>query len=286
MILSMQEQRSFTIYQDHVTKTMNHESMNSARVECNGPPEGQDVVLGRGGFSYSHSGNRLFRRLVQHNHELYHSSTEARHRKAVSFSIVSAIRRKGGRFLRKKRGKILGWETVSEKEACIKTAQALRDANVRASQSSGSERKQPPSICSNSIDDAVPCQSQGGETPNRDYPSPTLWQQPQKGEGLSEDHDEIDAETLDALVRSLAASEKDQSPESSSQPASRSSFRLSFCTGAFPLLPHNAFTMEEELFSGIADSSVGKFKRCWSSITSVSLVESIFVSDFDEDEKL
>eukprot|EP00529_Nitzschia_sp_RCC80_P020635 CAMPEP_0113460862 /NCGR_PEP_ID=MMETSP0014_2-20120614/11223_1 /TAXON_ID=2857 /ORGANISM="Nitzschia sp." /LENGTH=408 /DNA_ID=CAMNT_0000352563 /DNA_START=326 /DNA_END=1552 /DNA_ORIENTATION=- /assembly_acc=CAM_ASM_000159 len=110
----------------------------------------QDVVFGRGGFSYSHKGNRLFRRLVSHNHELYHSTNNSYHRQAVATSIVRAIHRTGGRFVKKdndsKNGDKGGgrdssscfWVSVSDKDACLKTCQALRDANIRAKRSSSS----------------------------------------------------------------------------------------------------------------------------------------------------
>lgn len=97
-----------------------------------------DVVFGRGGFSYCHAGNRLFRRLVQHNRELYQASTKLNHRSSLAFSIVSAIHSTGGRFLRKQEGTSC-WKSVNMKDACIKTSQALRDANVRTRKcSSGS----------------------------------------------------------------------------------------------------------------------------------------------------
>jgi hypothetical protein len=89
-----------------------------------------DVVFGRGGFSYCHAGNRLFRRLVQHNRELYRASMKSNHRSSLAFSIVSAIHSTGGRFLRKQDGTSY-WKCVNVKDACVKTSQALRDANVR-----------------------------------------------------------------------------------------------------------------------------------------------------------
>eukprot|EP00529_Nitzschia_sp_RCC80_P021171 CAMPEP_0113445390 /NCGR_PEP_ID=MMETSP0014_2-20120614/3161_1 /TAXON_ID=2857 /ORGANISM="Nitzschia sp." /LENGTH=414 /DNA_ID=CAMNT_0000336439 /DNA_START=187 /DNA_END=1431 /DNA_ORIENTATION=- /assembly_acc=CAM_ASM_000159 len=139
----------------------------------------QDVVFGRGGFSYSHKGNRLFRRLVSHNHELYHSTNNSYHRQAVATSIVRAIHRTGGRFVKKDSGGKNGdkgggrdssssfWVSVSDKDACLKTCQALRDANIRAKRPSSSSKTgtaatsaTPCSSCNSSVVGPPSCQDQ------------------------------------------------------------------------------------------------------------------------------
>ena len=131
----------------------------------------QDVVFGRGGFSYSHKGNRLFRRLVSHNHELYHSTNNSYHRQAVATSIVRAIHNTGGRFVKKDNGTKGGdkeegkrnssWVSVSDKDACLKTCQALRDANIRAKRYTCSSKTAPPltTTAAASTTTATPCSS-------------------------------------------------------------------------------------------------------------------------------
>jgi hypothetical protein len=92
----------------------------------------KDVIFGRGGLSYNHSGNRLFRRLVEHNRGLFESCKRPAHRNFVALSIVKSVLRSGGRFLRKADNKAGGgWKVVGVKDACLKTIQALRDASIR-----------------------------------------------------------------------------------------------------------------------------------------------------------
>ena len=136
----------------------------------------QDVVFGRGGFSYSHKGNRLFRRLVSHNHELYHSTNNSYHRQAVATSIVRAIQNTGGRFVKKDNGSTnedkgrgkrdscsCSWVSVADKDACLKTCQALRDANIRAKRSTCRSKTAPPLAAAAAAvattDASAPCSS-------------------------------------------------------------------------------------------------------------------------------
>jgi hypothetical protein len=64
-----------------------------------------DVLRGRGGLSNNHPGNRLFRRLIQHNRSFYQNLENPTQKQLLVYSIVAAIEGKGGRFLRMHNGK-------------------------------------------------------------------------------------------------------------------------------------------------------------------------------------
>ena len=81
-----------------------------------------DVLCGRGGRSNVHPGNRLFRRLVNHNRRLYQNSDSPLQKHYLIVSIIIAIERTGGRFLRKDENN--RWERVTPSIAHRKTAQA------------------------------------------------------------------------------------------------------------------------------------------------------------------
>lgn len=84
-----------------------------------------DVLLGRGGATNNHDGNRRFRLLVADHQQEY---LQARKRDKVDIArrIVSIVQSKGGRFL--KRGSDdATWVPVSDKRAQEKTSQALRE---------------------------------------------------------------------------------------------------------------------------------------------------------------
>lgn len=83
----------------------------------------KDVLCGRGTHSNRHPGNRLFRRLVDANKDLY-SSFSAAHKTLLAISVVQTIHHLGGKFLQKRKEDFV---EVSTKHACTKTAQALRE---------------------------------------------------------------------------------------------------------------------------------------------------------------
>lgn len=84
----------------------------------------RDVLCGRGGLANNHPGNRIFRRLVDANREQYQSDPNTNHRKLLVKSILLAIRRQSGRFVRKENGY---WVEISARDAFVKTSQALRE---------------------------------------------------------------------------------------------------------------------------------------------------------------
>jgi len=84
-----------------------------------------DVLLGRGGATNSHEGNRKFRTLVAEHQQEY---LKARKREKVGIArrIVAIVHNNGGRFL-KRTDNAQNWIEVTEKRAQEKTSQALRE---------------------------------------------------------------------------------------------------------------------------------------------------------------
>jgi len=89
-----------------------------------------DVLSGRGGATNSHSGNRAFRALVKRYQSKY-LQAKKRDKPGVASIIVEAIRRKGGRFLRRQSSRfdpgIVAWVDIGDARAREKTCQALRE---------------------------------------------------------------------------------------------------------------------------------------------------------------
>jgi len=93
--------------------------------QTNRKPQNNDVVCGRGGLSNNHPGNRLFRRLVQANKELYKEAVSVDHKQMLIFSIGAAVHNVGGRFVQKEDSG--QWIQISSDQAVAKIVQALRD---------------------------------------------------------------------------------------------------------------------------------------------------------------
>jgi hypothetical protein len=154
----------------------------------------QDVLFGRGGKSYSHPGNRLFRRLIFHYKDLYESMKKAHHRQFLALSIVQAIRLSGAKFLRKENsisspsgeGSAVPNESHNEMQ---------RDRNIVSPCNS--------SQASKNVESALP-------------PVPSLM--PSIPASYSEDLDDIDhieLETIHALLRSLGGNRQQQQQQES-----------------------------------------------------------------------
>mmetsp|Transcript_35454 Transcript_35454/g.77655 ORF Transcript_35454/g.77655 Transcript_35454/m.77655 type:complete len:402 (-) Transcript_35454:616-1821(-) len=91
-------------------------------------PHPHDILLGRGGASNNHLGNKIYRTVVEHNKPLY-GAAERHSKQPYAIAIVDAIeaRNPPGRFLdHKKKGDGL-WYEVTRQRAIDKTAQALRE---------------------------------------------------------------------------------------------------------------------------------------------------------------
>ena len=99
-----------------------------------------DVVLGRGGLANNHPGNKLFRQIVSENKQFYQQSLNSTHKQLLISSIVMAIQKHGGRFV-KKEGQ--NWKEIPDCDAHSKTAQALRELDQTTSPSNRKKQKQP-----------------------------------------------------------------------------------------------------------------------------------------------
>ncbi|CAJ1940997.1 unnamed protein product [Cylindrotheca closterium] len=105
-----------------------HSNSNIFRLVTNIKPD--DVLSGRGGATNSHSGNRVFRALVKRYQSKY-LQAKKRDKPGVASTIVEAIRRKGGRFLRRQGSRfdpgVVAWVDIGDVRAREKTCQALRE---------------------------------------------------------------------------------------------------------------------------------------------------------------
>ena len=109
----------------------------------------QDVVCGRGGTINSHKGNIFYRSLVVKNKSKYLASSQLE-KKLIAKSIIDAIRRRGGRFLKWSSDRPNELVDIGDVAAMDKTCQSLREGlNVRANNKKKKEDNKQPSPPSN-----------------------------------------------------------------------------------------------------------------------------------------
>ena len=82
-----------------------------------------DVLLGRGGRTNLHSGNKHFRAVVA-EHQKEYLGARKNDKIDIARRIVSIINSRGGRFLKREGS---AWAEVTDKRAQQKTSQALRE---------------------------------------------------------------------------------------------------------------------------------------------------------------
>jgi hypothetical protein len=85
-----------------------------------------DVIFGRGGSSNHHAGNVQYRMLVKACQPAY-LIAKRRDKPKIAAGIVLAVRKAGGRFLKKELGDNTSWTDVGNTRAREKTSQALRE---------------------------------------------------------------------------------------------------------------------------------------------------------------
>jgi hypothetical protein len=83
-----------------------------------------DVLLGRGGETNSHVGNRAYRRIVFENQGEY-LMAKKKEKTIIAKRIVSLVKSNGGRFLKKDDNQV--WVDAGDAKAVSKTSQALRE---------------------------------------------------------------------------------------------------------------------------------------------------------------
>lgn len=82
-----------------------------------------DVLLGRGGVTNAHLGNKKYRSLVRRWQRDYLATAKLK-KASIAQLIVDTIQNEGGRFLTEKKGV---WVAISKDKAREKTSQALRE---------------------------------------------------------------------------------------------------------------------------------------------------------------
>lgn len=87
-----------------------------------------DVRCGIGSSGFKNAGNVLFRNLINHNKDVYQSTSDMKVKKQIVMSIIAAIKCQSppGRFLEKNITSGT-WYVVCDKRAIAKTSQALRE---------------------------------------------------------------------------------------------------------------------------------------------------------------
>jgi hypothetical protein len=83
-----------------------------------------DVLLGRGGETNAHVGNRAYRRIV-FEHQSEYLSARKKEKAVIAKRIVDIVKANGGRFLRKDAMHV--WTDAGDAKAIAKTSQALRE---------------------------------------------------------------------------------------------------------------------------------------------------------------
>eukprot|EP00980_Cylindrotheca_fusiformis_P003980 scaffold874_cov126-Cylindrotheca_fusiformis.AAC.13 len=106
------------------------DSKEYVNVSCN------DVLLGRGGKSNHHPGNKRYREEIQNFRPMYATLETDQQKTKMSQDLVDVIQRIGGRFLEEDKVKAengstvsLGWYVVPNIVARRKASQALREDN-------------------------------------------------------------------------------------------------------------------------------------------------------------
>jgi len=91
-------------------------------------PNDNDVIGGRGNGPKNHDGNVAFRNLVQKYKIDYINAYTSKDKRSIVRQIISEVRQRGGRFLRKEYSdKAVKWAEMDDNSIMIKVAQALRE---------------------------------------------------------------------------------------------------------------------------------------------------------------
>lgn len=90
-------------------------------------PTELDVLLGRGGLTNKHAGNKRYREEVEKAKPMYHACKSKEEKKSISELVVEWVHEYGGRFLERKNSNSNIWIQASPKVARKKASQALRE---------------------------------------------------------------------------------------------------------------------------------------------------------------
>jgi len=88
-----------------------------------------DVLSGRGAGTNKHTGNKYFRELCDQFRSAYAKPKKNMRKMDIAKRIVTMIQERGGRFL-KRNDETMQWIEITDREATMKTCQALRDSST------------------------------------------------------------------------------------------------------------------------------------------------------------
>lgn len=106
-------------------------------------PTDKDVLLGRGGMTNNHAGNKRYREEVQKLKPWYQSLDTKQQKKELSQLMVDYVRDYGGRFLQKD-NITQQWVEASPQAARKKASQALRESKVDGSKNAEEQYDESP----------------------------------------------------------------------------------------------------------------------------------------------
>ncbi len=110
---------------DSSQESINHSRSTGNKQHSILRPSEEDVLSGRGAGVNHHPGNAYFRKLIQ-TQKLSYINANPPEKKKIIYAIVSTIRSKSGRFLKRDTSSGL-WKCLTLDEAKKKTGQALRE---------------------------------------------------------------------------------------------------------------------------------------------------------------
>mmetsp|Transcript_24779 Transcript_24779/g.28352 ORF Transcript_24779/g.28352 Transcript_24779/m.28352 type:complete len:229 (+) Transcript_24779:84-770(+) len=117
-----------------VTKTEETHDTNSELLFVT--PTDLDVLLGRGGMTNNHAGNKRYREEVEKTKPMYHSCSTKTEKKGVSELLVAYVQEYGGRFLMKD-PETKQWFVGPQNAARKKASQALRETKWKKEEKPG-----------------------------------------------------------------------------------------------------------------------------------------------------
>lgn len=125
-MIKIEENTKASCYIDQSSCRRLHSSTNKVEID---QITSKDVLFGRGRNQRSHVGNRYMRQLARSFRRAYEGCQDRDDKTYITRSIVDAIHRHGGRFLKyHKEGQ--HWMVVSDEEARQKVSHAIRDDPV------------------------------------------------------------------------------------------------------------------------------------------------------------
>lgn len=105
-------------------------SMGDERTDMVHTATEMDVILGRGGHTAHHPGNRTYNQLKQGLQKEYHSSSKRGDKKRISQRLVKLVKDRGGRFLEQVSDGV--YSILNDEEAATKAGQALREKRIKS----------------------------------------------------------------------------------------------------------------------------------------------------------